>query len=101
MPGGADERSRVLGGLVCLGAIVAGALFLFGLTLKSYWALALPLAVLVLFVLGLVLWIGWTIATVQVQPEGDPLASAGGGPGAATVEEPGGGEAATSSEEPS
>ncbi len=94
MPGGTDERSRVLGGLVCLGAIVAGALFLFGLTVKSYWALALPLAVLVL-------WIGWTIATVQVQPEGDPLASAGGGPGAATVEEPGGGEAAASSEEPS
>ncbi len=101
MPGGTDERSRVLGGLVCLGAIVAGALFLFGLTLKSYWALALPLAVLVLFVLGLVLWIGWTIATVQVQPEGDPLASAGGGPGAATVEESGGGDAAASSEEPS
>ncbi|MCH6563824.1 MAG: hypothetical protein IH800_15545 [Myxococcales bacterium] len=51
----------------------------------------------------LVLWIGWTIATVQVQPEGDPLASAGGGggPGAATVEEPGGGDAAASSEEPS
>ena len=96
MPGGTDERSRVLGGLVCLGAIVAGALFLFGLSVKSYWALALPLAVLVL-------WIGWTIATVQVQPEGDPLASAGGGggPGAATVEEPGGGDAAASSEEPS
>ena len=49
MPGGADERSRVLGGLVCLGAIMAGALFLYGLTVKSYWALALPLAALVLF----------------------------------------------------
>ena len=99
MPGRADERSRVLGGLVCLGAIVAGALFLYGLTVKSYWVLALPLAALVLFVLGLVLWIGWTIATVQVEAEGEPLTTAAGGPGAATVEEPGS-RNAPASEEP-
>ena len=99
MPGGADERSRVLGGLVCLGAIVAGALFLYGLSVKSFWALALPLAALVLFVLGLVLWIGWTIATVQVQAEGEPLATAGGGPGAATLQDPASADAAASSEE--
>jgi hypothetical protein len=38
----ADERSRVLGGLVCLGATLAAALFLYGITVQSYWALALP-----------------------------------------------------------
>lgn len=69
----ADERSRVLGGLMCLGTVAAGALFLYGLAVRSYWALALPLGALVLFVLGLVFWIGWTIATVQVDAEGDPL----------------------------
>ena len=30
------------------------------------------------FVLGLVIWIGWTIATVQTDPSGDPLPPQGG-----------------------
>jgi hypothetical protein len=68
-----DERSRVLGGVVCLAALGAAALFLYGIAVKSYWALALPLAAGVLFVLGLVFWIGWTILTVQVGAEGSPL----------------------------
>ena len=84
----ADERSRALGGLVCLGALAAAALFLYGVALESYWALALPLAALVLFVLGLVTWIGWTILTVRVEAEGEPLAPTrpeSGGPGSATT----------------
>ena len=87
----ADERSKVLGGLVCLAAVVGAALFLYGLSVESYWALALPLAVALLFVLGLVFWIGWTIATVSVQAEGEPLS--GGGPGGATRPDPKAGEA--------
>ena len=82
-----DENSRVLGGLVCLGALLATALFLYGLAVQSYWALALPVAALFLFVLGLVFWIGWTIMTVQVDATGDPLVP-GGGPGAATTPDP-------------
>ena len=34
------------------------------------------------FVLGLVTWIGWTIATVQVEAEGEKLAGTGGAGGA-------------------
>jgi hypothetical protein len=90
MPAGADERSRVLGGLVCLGAVVAGAGFLYGIAVESYWALALPVAAAFLFVLGLVFWIGWTILTVHVEPEGAPLEPGGGGPGSATTPEPSG-----------
>ncbi len=86
MPDRVDERSRILGGLVCLGAVAGGALFLLGIVTKSYWALALPLAALVLFVLGLVFWIGWTIATVQVEAEGEPLGT--GGSGGATQTDP-------------
>jgi hypothetical protein len=89
MPNRSDERSRALGGLLCLGTVVAGALFLYGLAVQSYWALALPLAAVVLFVLGLVFWIGWTIATIHVEPEGEPLTPSGGGPGSATVADPG------------
>ncbi len=87
MPSPADERSRVLGGLVCLGSILAGALFLYGVAVQSYWALALPVGALLLFILGLVFWVGWTIATIQVAAEEDPPGG-GGGPGAATVPDP-------------
>ena len=84
----ADEHSRVLGGIVCLGAALGAALFLYGLSVESYWALALPVAAVTLFVLGLVFWIGWTIATIQVQASGEALVP-GGGPSAATTPDPG------------
>jgi hypothetical protein len=77
-----------MGGLVCLGAALGGALFLYGIAVESYWALALPLAAAVLFVLGLVFWIGWTILTVRVEAEGAPLEPAGSGPSAATTPAP-------------
>ncbi len=69
----ADDRSRALGGVVCLAALAAGALFLYGIAVQSYWALALPVTALVLFALGLVCWIGWTILSVRVEAEGEPL----------------------------
>ena len=79
----ADERSRILGGLLCFGAIAAAALFLAGLLAKSYWALAIPVTLVTLFVLGLVSWIGWTIATVQVEAEGERISTGGTGSGGA------------------
>ena len=84
MVGRADEQSRVLGGVVCLAVVLAAALFLYGLAVQSYWALALPVAAVLFFVLGLVFWIGWTIATIQVEGSGDALVQAGG-PSAATT----------------
>jgi len=80
----ADEQSRVLGGVIVVASVLAGTLFLGGVAAGSYWALAIPVSVGVLFVLGLVIWIGWTIATVQTEASGDPL-PVGGGPGSATA----------------
>ena len=58
------------------GALRVGwaAIFLLGLLQQSYWALALPVAIVVAFVLGLTFWVGYTIATIQVEPyeEADP-----------------------------
>jgi fatty acid desaturase len=70
-----NDTSRNQGWLICGGAIFAGLLFLAGILSESYWAIALPVAVLVFFVLGLVAWVGHTIATVQVEPE-TPIESA-------------------------
>ena len=49
----------------------------------SYWALAIPVTLVVLFVLGLLCWIGWTIATVQVEAEGERISASGAGTGGA------------------
>jgi len=67
-----SDSSRTQGGLICVAVVIIAALFLLGLLNQSYWALALPVAVLVSFVLGLVFWVGYTIATIRVEPEHDP-----------------------------
>ena len=63
-----NDSSRTQGGLICIGVVIVGAWFLLGLLQQSYWALAIPIAVLVFFALGLTFWVGYTIATVQVEP---------------------------------
>jgi hypothetical protein len=79
------DSSRAQGGLICLGAVVLGALFLLGVLSGSYWALAIPVTVLVAFVLGLTFWVGWTILTVHVAPEAAVEPEPGGSePGAET-----------------
>ena len=39
--------------------------------LAGLLALAIPVAILVAFVLGLTFWVGYTIATIQVEPYQD------------------------------
>ncbi|MEN8182238.1 MAG: hypothetical protein ABFS46_06845 [Myxococcota bacterium] len=63
------DDSRAQGGLICVAVVILGALFVGGLLARSYWAIALPVAVGVGFVLSLAFWVGWTIATVRVEPE--------------------------------
>jgi len=63
-----NDSSRTQGGLICVAVVVIAAWFLLGLLMQSYWALAIPVAILVFFVLGLTFWVGYTIATIQVEP---------------------------------
>jgi hypothetical protein len=65
------DASRTQGGLICVAVVVVAALFLLGLLQKSYWALALPVAIAVFFALGLTFWVGYTIATIKVEPYED------------------------------
>ena len=67
-----SDSSRTQGGLICVAVVILAALFVLGLLQQSYWALAVPVFFAVSFVLGLVFWVGWTIATIRVEPEHDP-----------------------------
>lgn len=60
--------SRIQGLLLCMGTVAAAVIFFLGISVKSYWALAIPLAVGLLWLLGLGFWIGWTLLTIKVEP---------------------------------
>jgi threonine/homoserine efflux transporter RhtA len=62
------DSSRTQGGLICVAVAVLGAWFLLALLQQSYWAIAIPVAAIVFFALGLTFWVGYTIATIQVEP---------------------------------
>ena len=64
-----NDTSRRQGWAITIGAVFLGLLFLAGLLNGSYLALAVPVGVLTFFVLGLVAWVGHTIATVEVEAE--------------------------------
>jgi threonine/homoserine efflux transporter RhtA len=66
------DSSRTQGGLICVAVAVVGVVFLLGLLAGAYWAVAIPVGILLAFVLGLTFWVGWTIATVDVEAEPDP-----------------------------
>lgn len=76
------DASRAQGGLICIAVVVVAACFLLGLLQQSYWALAIPVAIAVFFALGLTFWVGYTIATIRVEPYEDapPPQEPGAGP---------------------
>ena len=63
------DSSRTQGALICAGVLLLALWFLVGLLQQSYWAIAIPVAIVVFFALGLSFWIGYTIATIRVEPE--------------------------------
>jgi hypothetical protein len=67
-----NDASSTQGWAICLAAGALAMLFLIGVASGSYLALAIPVAVLTLFVLGLAGWVGYTIATVRVEAAVDP-----------------------------
>ena len=62
------DKNRMYGLLICIGILIAGLLFIVGVFTGSYVALAIPVTVFTLGVLGLGFWIGWTIFSIKVEP---------------------------------
>ncbi len=80
------DSSRNQGLAICAAALGVGLLFGIGLLSGAYWAVAIPVAALLAFVLGLTFWVGYTLATVAVEPEREaglqpPAAQAAPAPG--------------------
>ena len=53
------------GGLIIGGAAVEMLLFLYGLSRRSYAALAIPVAAAVAGLSALAMWVGWTMLTTE------------------------------------
>jgi len=51
-----------------LAILIVAVVFLLGIAARSYWALAIPVAVGFLGVLAMGFWIGWTILTIRTAP---------------------------------
>ncbi len=86
------DSSRTQGAVICGAALVLGLVFLNGLLQGAWWSVAIPVGILLAFVLGLTFWVGWTIATIQVEPEADPTTQPPSPPpssGGASSESPG------------
>jgi len=66
-----NKYSRIQGLALCLGTFLAALLFLFGIFARNWWALAIPVAIGFLWLLGLGFWIGWTLLTIKVEPQTD------------------------------
>jgi fatty acid desaturase len=69
------DSSRNQGLAICAAALGLGLLFGIGLLSGAWWAVAIPVAVLLAFVLGLTFWVGYTLATVALEPEGEANAA--------------------------
>ena len=67
-----NQTSRNQGWAITAAAGVAAFLFVLGILNGSYLALAIPVAIVTLFALGLVAWVGYTIATIQVEADASP-----------------------------
>ncbi|MBB84340.1 MAG: hypothetical protein CL931_11070 [Deltaproteobacteria bacterium] len=67
-----NQTSRNQGWAITAAAAIAALLFVIGIFNGSYLALAIPVAIVTLFALGLVAWVGYTIATIQVEADASP-----------------------------
>ena len=67
-----NQTSRNQGWAITAAAAITALLFVTGIFNGSYLALAIPVAIVTLFALGLVAWVGYTIATIQVEADASP-----------------------------
>lgn len=64
------DRARAAGVIVCIASVLLSLLVAGGIFARSYWAVAIPVLAGLLAVMALAFWIGWTMATTEVETPG-------------------------------
>lgn len=59
------DFSKIKAFLLCLITLGLGVLFIYGIYVRNFWALAIPAAVISLVILGAVFWVGIAIITTR------------------------------------
>ena len=66
-------RGKVTGVLLCLLAILTTGVVVWGLVQQEWWAVAVPVAVLMVVAMTLLFWVGWTFISTDAEPPQAPL----------------------------
>jgi uncharacterized protein with PQ loop repeat len=59
------DFSKIKAFFLCIVTLALGALFIYGLYIRNFWALAVPAALITLVILGAVFWVGIAIITTR------------------------------------
>ncbi|MEE8436079.1 MAG: hypothetical protein V3S64_14935 [bacterium] len=73
----AGRPARLIALSICVASIAMGLVFLYGVAIESYWALAFPVGVAVLSLSSMVFWIGWAIVMQRTTVSEPEMAPAG------------------------
>ena len=73
MPEIVDKKdfSKLKAFILCMVTLTLGLLLLYGIYIKSFWALAIPAAAITLVILGAIFWVGIAIITTRSTLPGD------------------------------
>ncbi len=63
-------KFKIGGTLICLCCLILAGLFIWGIVIKSYWAIAVPMIIVVIAALGIGFTVGRLMSTTEV--EGNP-----------------------------
>lgn len=62
---------KIIGAVLCLLAVGGTVVVLWGLTRQAWWAVAIPVGVLVVAAMTMLLWVGWTFIVTEAEA-GEP-----------------------------
>ena len=66
------DRARSAGVIICVVSVAIALLITIGIFGGNYWAVAIPVLAAVLVVMCLACWIGWTMATTEIETPSAP-----------------------------
>lgn len=61
------DKSRVGGIIICILSVALSLIFLWGISIQSYWAVAIPVLVAFVGIMVLAFWIGWTMVVTETE----------------------------------